>query len=83
MNGNSLEFTEVDYDYWENEYGEYTYSQHFAVTLSYDVLNSHRYSGYSVRAYAKDGNKTYYLTGPYIDGFLLFLEQRANPASLK
>lgn len=83
MNGNSLEFVEVDYDYWQMDDGQYNYSQDFAVELSYDVLNRHRQSGYSVRVYAKDGSKTYDLAGPYIDGFLLFIEQRANPASLK
>lgn len=83
MNGNTLEFVDVDYEYWQLDDGTYNYSQHFAVELSYDVLNRHRKSGYSVRVYAKDGSKTYDLAGPYIDGFLLFLEQRANSASLK
>lgn len=83
INTNQLQFTEID-NYWMTvgDPPEYTNTriEHAGVTLKYNELVKHRSSGLAIKVYGKNGNDIIEIPGPYIDGFLLFIESSYSTA---
>ncbi len=68
--GNKLIFTYIDSDIHFTNYGNVDYTEVYGITVSKDYLDKAKNTGINFKVYGKRCDKTHYIPGGYIQGFL-------------